>query len=86
MGDGSSGTGSAGTGDRGEVGDIGMRDAYCGGCAVTSASRGIAFVPPNGNDFFPLLGLFPKPNRAPRERIEGRPDPLFPLLPCESPE
>ena len=86
MGDGSCGTGSAGTGDRGEVGDIGMRDACCGGCSVKSALCGFAFAPPNGSDFFPPLGLFPKPNRAPRERIEGRPDPPFPLLPWESPE
>ena len=61
---------------------MGMREA--GG--VESASCDFAFAPPNGSGFFPPLGLFPKPNRAPRERIEGRVDPLFPLLPCESPE
>ena len=86
MGGGSSGIDSAGTGGPGEVGDMGMPDACGRGCAVKPASSEFAFAPPNGNDFFPPLGLFPKPNRAPRERIEGRPDPPFPLLPCESPE
>lgn len=77
-------TGTGGTGDRGEVGDMGMREADGGCCAVESGSCEFAFAPPNGNDFFTPLGLLPKPNRALIERIEGRPDPLFPLLP--SPE
>jgi len=62
-------------------------DGACGGCcAAKSASWEFTVAPPNGSDFFPLLGLFPKPNRAPRERIEERLDPPLPLLPYESPE
>lgn len=81
---GSAGTG--GTGDRGEVGDMGMREAD-GGCSAAESVEGeFVFAPPSGNDFFPPLGLLPNPNRAPKERIEVRLDPLFPLLPCESPE
>ena len=76
--------GTGGTGDRGEVGDMGMREADGGCCAVESAPGEFVFGPPTGNAFFSPLGLFPKPNRAPSERIEGRP--LFPMLPCESPE
>jgi len=63
-----------------------MCEAGCCCCAIKSASCECVLAPPNGNDFFPPLGLFPKPNLAPRERIEGRLDPLFPPLPCESPE
>lgn len=70
--------GTGGTCDRGDVGDMGMREADGVCCSIKSASC--------DNDFFPPLGLLPKPNRAPSERIEERPDPLFPLLPCESPE
>ena len=82
---GNAGTGgTGGTGDRGEVGDMGMREADGSGCAVESAPCEFVFGPPTGNAFFSPLGLFPKPNRAPSERMEGRP--LFPMLPCESPE
>lgn len=86
MGAGSNDTGSAGAVDCGEVGDMGMREVCGCCCAAKSALSELTFAPPNGNDFFPPPGLFPKPNRAPRERIDGRVDPPFPLLPCESPE
>src|SRR5258706_1253952 len=80
MGGGSNGIDSTGTGDPGEVGDGGMRDAWCI-CAIKPASSEFAFAPPNGNDFFPPLGLFPEAEPCTERAYRGKTGPALSATP-----